>query len=303
MSKIVTRLIVNTSIQLSFFVINNIFCLLTKTNTGGYGFHDLNLAVAFCRFRWSSGNYITTCKEIPKNASHVTHPVFTRRRGNPWTDWCTMDYVILMVKWIHQLCSKYGQKKTAFLSHFCFISRFTYLVGRLQKGSTALGGRLNYIPNENDNMSVLKWHNRSRCLHSMGMLPSLKVQMYMWCVQQKMLSFILHRFTVNFLISDRLNQCREYVSAYSEFAPWLDVGHCIIGKPLVPEGIAAAEMWHKATKCPGLKTLVGVAAEQAFNMRLLNSDPYKHTDTNNWPEMYITCRAPGKLPRVQCSWT
>lgn len=38
-------------------------------------------------------------------------------------------------------------------------------------------------------------------------------------------------------------------------------------------------MWHKATKCPGLKTPVGVSAEQALNMQLLNSEPYKHTYT------------------------
>lgn len=62
-------------------------------------------------------------------------------------------------------------------------------------------------------------------------------------------------------------------------APWLRARHCIIGKPLAPEGIAAAEMWHKAPKCSGLNTLVGVTAEQAFNMQLLNSDLYKHTDT------------------------
>lgn len=162
--------------------------------------------------------------------------------------------------------------------------------------------QLNFIPDEIDNMSSLKWYNTSNCCTSM--LLSLKGLMHMCCVQQNILFFIWHRFTVYFSRYTKPVQM-EQVSAYlkNKVCTLAACKTLYNREPLVPEGITAAEMWHKATKCPGLKNLVGVTVEQAFNMQLLNSDPYKHTGTDNLPEMYITCRAPGKLPHVQCSLT
>lgn len=151
-----------------------------------------------------------------------------------WTEWRTMDCVILSLQMIHQLSSKCGQKTTAFEPHLemplkLFISNWIYGMQPTWP--------LSCIPNENDNMSVLKWYNRSRCLCSTWMLPSLKVLMVMWRVQQIILSFILHRLTVYSIIPDTLNQPRE-----SMFLHILRIKVCTL---------AACETLHnRETTCP-----------------------------------------------------
>lgn len=142
--------------------------------------------------------------------------------------------------------------------------------------------QLDSIPDEINTKSSLKWHN-TKCT---SMSPSLGLhQIY------SILAFSRHTK------SDQMEQFYAYRRNQMFPSPTSDTS--CNREPHDPDGDAAAEMWHKATKCPSLKDVVGVTVERAFNAQLLNSDPYKHTGTDNLPEMYISCRAPGGLPRVQ----